>query len=55
MGPLMIKFESSAAASVDLIFQLFNHRYNKAGWKTPNFADSDPLVCKINNIRYECT
>lgn len=34
---------------------LHNHRYNTAGWTTPNGPNTDPLVCFLNGKRCSCS
>lgn len=35
--------------------QLLDHQYNSGGWRTPNSNDLDPVVCLLNDIRYDCS
>lgn len=55
MGPLFIDFTSTTNFSNYLKVTLNNHRYNKAGWSTPNVNSADPPVCLLNNKRYSCS
>ena len=54
IGPLFVQFTSTLAGQFDIQLALADHQYNWGGWKTPNSDDLDPLVCLINNIRYDC-
>jgi len=37
------------------MLELKDHHYNLAGWSTPNRINTDPVVCKVNSIRYGCS
>jgi hypothetical protein len=49
-----IAFKNNTNLSINLKIILHNHRYNQAGWRTPQI-DSDPPVCKVNTVRYSCS
>ena len=46
---------SQASGVYDITVEFINHLYNGGYWRTPTSNNLDPVVCFLNEIRYDCT
>ena len=57
IGKFVIKFRPStdSLSASTIKVELPNHSWNGGIWTTPNNVATDPMVCKINQLRVPCT
>lgn len=55
IGPVYMQFVSQVAGVFDISVEFANHLYNGGYWRTPTSSNLDPVVCFLNEIRYDCS